>query len=82
METDGTMKPQHVTGDIGVEHDHKVAMSRHNWNKDTDANAIYNGQTISMRVGTPPDNATNVQVKSQVTILHSFISMTVGNGNQ
>eukprot|EP00971_Amphidinium_carterae_P038520 757573-Amphidinium_carterae.1 len=75
------MKPQYVTGDNGVEHDHKVAMLLHKWNKDAEANTVYNGQTITMRVGTPPDNS-DVQVKTQVTILHSSISMTVGNDNQ
>eukprot|EP00971_Amphidinium_carterae_P296834 5896961-Amphidinium_carterae.1 len=29
MEADGTMKPQYVTGDNGIEHDHKVAMALH-----------------------------------------------------
>eukprot|EP00971_Amphidinium_carterae_P291827 5792990-Amphidinium_carterae.1 len=81
MEADGTMKPQYVTGDNGVEHDHKVALSLHKWNKDSEANTIYNGQTITMRVGAPPDSS-NVQVNSQVTILHSSIAMTVGNDNQ
>eukprot|EP00971_Amphidinium_carterae_P318428 6329210-Amphidinium_carterae.1 len=72
------MKPQYVTSDNGVEHDHKVAMALHKWNKGTKPN-VYNGQSITMRVGTPPDNTTDVQVKSSVTILHSSISMTVGN---
>eukprot|EP00971_Amphidinium_carterae_P116509 2307870-Amphidinium_carterae.2 len=56
MEADGTMKPQYVTGDNGVEHDHKQAMALHKWNKGTDPSAVYNGQSITMRVGTPPDN--------------------------
>eukprot|EP00971_Amphidinium_carterae_P200326 3975440-Amphidinium_carterae.1 len=64
MDADGTMKPQYVTGDNGVEHDHKVAMLLHKWNKDAEANTIYNGQTITMRVGTPPDSS-DVRVKSQ-----------------
>eukprot|EP00971_Amphidinium_carterae_P292136 5799322-Amphidinium_carterae.1 len=84
METDGTMKafimkPQYVTGDNGVEHDHKTAMALHKWNKGTDPSAVYNGQSINMCVGTPPDNTTDLQVKSSVTILHSSISMTVSN---
>eukprot|EP00971_Amphidinium_carterae_P226010 4482651-Amphidinium_carterae.3 len=33
METDGTLTPQYVTGDTGVEHDHKIAMAPHKWNK-------------------------------------------------
>eukprot|EP00971_Amphidinium_carterae_P092069 1822959-Amphidinium_carterae.1 len=73
MEINGKMT-QYVTGDNGVEHDHKVAMALHKWNKGTEPSAVYNGQTISMRVGTPPDDATDVQVKSSVTI-----SMTLGN---
>eukprot|EP00971_Amphidinium_carterae_P127772 2531197-Amphidinium_carterae.1 len=40
MEADGTMKPQYVTGDKGVEHDHKVAMALHKWNKGTDPSAV------------------------------------------
>eukprot|EP00971_Amphidinium_carterae_P086409 1709996-Amphidinium_carterae.1 len=75
------MKQQYVTSDNGVEHDHKVAMALQKWNKGTKPTAVYNGQTISMRVGTPPNNGTDMQVKSSVTILHSSISMTVGNGN-
>eukprot|EP00971_Amphidinium_carterae_P036820 724053-Amphidinium_carterae.1 len=77
--------------DNGVEHDHKQTMALHKWNKGTDPSAVYNGQTISMRVGTPPDNTTDLQVKSSVTILHSSassvtilhssISMTFGNRN-
>eukprot|EP00971_Amphidinium_carterae_P082162 1625148-Amphidinium_carterae.1 len=81
MDADGTMKPQYVTGDNGVEHDHKVAMSLHKWNKDAEANTVYNGQTITMRVGTAPDKS-DAQVKSQVTILHSSILMTVGNDHR
>eukprot|EP00971_Amphidinium_carterae_P278776 5534310-Amphidinium_carterae.1 len=56
-------------------------MALHKWNRDTDHSAVYTGQSISMRVGTPPDNTTGMQVRSSVTILHSSISMTVGNGN-
>eukprot|EP00971_Amphidinium_carterae_P351070 6491895-Amphidinium_carterae.2 len=61
MEAYGTMKPQYVTGDNGVEYDHKQAMALHKWNKSTDSIAVYNGQTISMRIGTPSDNTTDLQ---------------------
>eukprot|EP00971_Amphidinium_carterae_P126214 2500381-Amphidinium_carterae.1 len=71
METDGTMKPQYVTGDNGVEHDHKVAMALHKWNKGTEHNAVYNGQSITMRVGTPVDNTTDVQLETETTFRSS-----------
>eukprot|EP00971_Amphidinium_carterae_P348491 6490520-Amphidinium_carterae.1 len=59
MDNEGTMKPQYVTGDNGIEHDHKQAMALHRWNKpEPAANAVYNGQHISMRFGTPPDKFT------------------------
>eukprot|EP00971_Amphidinium_carterae_P231316 4590417-Amphidinium_carterae.1 len=29
MDNDGTMKPQYVTGDNGIEHDHKQTMALH-----------------------------------------------------
>eukprot|EP00971_Amphidinium_carterae_P179499 3560133-Amphidinium_carterae.1 len=77
MDNDGTMKPQYVTGDNGIKHDHKQAMALHRWNKPEPA--VYNGQHISMRVGTPPNNAQEMQVTSGVTILHSSITRTVGN---
>eukprot|EP00971_Amphidinium_carterae_P323962 6438143-Amphidinium_carterae.1 len=82
MDNDGTMKPQSVTGDNGIEHDNRQAMALHRWNRpEPAANAVYNGQRISMRVGTPPDNSQEMQVTSRVTILHSSITMTVGNPN-
>eukprot|EP00971_Amphidinium_carterae_P091864 1818539-Amphidinium_carterae.2 len=34
LEADGTIKPQYVTTDNGVEHDRKMAMSLHKWHKD------------------------------------------------
>eukprot|EP00971_Amphidinium_carterae_P039720 780168-Amphidinium_carterae.4 len=48
MDNDGTMKPQYVTGDNGIENDHRQAMALHRWNRPEPA--IYNGQHISMRV--------------------------------
>eukprot|EP00971_Amphidinium_carterae_P349711 6491169-Amphidinium_carterae.3 len=62
MENDGTMKPQYVTGDNGIEHDHKQAMAPHKWNRPEAApNAVCNGQHMSMRVGTPPDSSQEMQ---------------------
>eukprot|EP00971_Amphidinium_carterae_P098373 1945943-Amphidinium_carterae.1 len=74
---DGTMKPQYVRSDNGIEHDHRQAMTLHKWNRPEPT--IYNGQHISMRVGTPPANGQEMQVTSGVTVLHSSITMTVGN---
>eukprot|EP00971_Amphidinium_carterae_P064425 1275932-Amphidinium_carterae.1 len=65
MENDGTMKPQLRRSGTGLQI----------------KNAVYKGQSIAMRVGTPPDTTTDLQVTSSVTILHSSISMTVGNNN-
>eukprot|EP00971_Amphidinium_carterae_P043400 854174-Amphidinium_carterae.1 len=57
-------------------------MALHRWNRPEPAlNAVYNGQHISMHASTPPDNAQEMQVTSRVTILHSSITMTVGNPN-
>eukprot|EP00971_Amphidinium_carterae_P255258 5067359-Amphidinium_carterae.2 len=79
MENHGTMKPQYVTGDNGIKHDHRQAMALHKWNRPEPA--IYNEQHMSIRVGTPPSYAHEMQVTSGVTILHSSITMTVGNPN-
>eukprot|EP00971_Amphidinium_carterae_P243032 4825800-Amphidinium_carterae.1 len=76
LDNEGNMKPHCVTGDNGIEHDHKQAMALHKWNKPKPT--IFNGQHVTMRVGTPSNSGQEMQVTCGVTILHSSITMTVG----
>eukprot|EP00971_Amphidinium_carterae_P301619 5992472-Amphidinium_carterae.1 len=55
LDNDGNMKQQYIQMDNGIEHDHKQAMALHKWNRPEPA--VYNGQNVTMRVGTPPNNA-------------------------
>eukprot|EP00971_Amphidinium_carterae_P095717 1894257-Amphidinium_carterae.1 len=54
LANESNMKQQFVHQDNGIEHDHKRAMALHKWNGQEPT--IVNGQHVTMRVGTPPNN--------------------------
>eukprot|EP00971_Amphidinium_carterae_P165080 3272343-Amphidinium_carterae.1 len=54
MDKEGNMRPQFVHQDNGVEHVHKRAMALRKWTGPEPT--ILNGQTVTMCVGTPPNN--------------------------
>eukprot|EP00971_Amphidinium_carterae_P181044 3591361-Amphidinium_carterae.1 len=80
IDNEGNMRPQFVHQDHGIEHDHKRAMALHKW--DGPEPTIVNGQHVTMRVGTPPNNSPDMQVTSRVTIMHSSVTMIVGTPDQ
>eukprot|EP00971_Amphidinium_carterae_P232753 4619332-Amphidinium_carterae.1 len=69
------MRPQFVHQDNGIEHDHKRAMALHKWNGPE--STMVNGQHVTMRVGTPPNNGPDMTITSSVSITHSSVTMTV-----
>eukprot|EP00971_Amphidinium_carterae_P049974 984923-Amphidinium_carterae.4 len=71
-----TIKPQCVTADNGMEHDHKQAMSLHRWHRDNQF--VLNNQQMTTRINNALNGA-ELQWTSPVTILHSSITMTVEN---
>eukprot|EP00971_Amphidinium_carterae_P171607 3402236-Amphidinium_carterae.2 len=58
LEADGAIKPQYVTADNCVEHDHNIAMSLHKWHKGNEMVVSY--QHVTMRVSNA-GNGTDVQ---------------------
>eukprot|EP00971_Amphidinium_carterae_P149547 2965246-Amphidinium_carterae.1 len=68
LDADGKIKPQYVTADNGIEHDHKIAMCLHKWHRDNDLTLT--NQQVTMRVSNAGNN-TQLQWDNPVTIMHS-----------
>eukprot|EP00971_Amphidinium_carterae_P247103 4907493-Amphidinium_carterae.1 len=66
--TDGTIKPQYVTVDNGLETDHKAAMSLHLWQWQQSFDILHADRT-------------GHEVNSHVTILNPQITMHVATDN-
>eukprot|EP00971_Amphidinium_carterae_P067098 1328186-Amphidinium_carterae.1 len=76
LENDGkTIKPQYVTTDNGMEHDHNAATSLHKWHNEDNDVTIFNNNKVK------PGGDNGWQWRSPVTIMNSQVTMNIEAAN-